>query len=177
MEKCTLKVSPPTWFEEKSGRGALSCACAHGLSATQIRPLKMPLANAFADESNVDIIPSPLTAAIAAFRELLVVYLEGAICLRRRVRLASSHIGRHRMELEDLVLRDGHEVPGKDQEIRQLSGFDGTLHLLFPSRERIVGGSDAQRLFAADFFVRSEHASVAGLTRHVVVEWDERIVG
>src|SRR4249919_3060941 len=59
---------------------------------------------------------------------MLVVCLEGAICLRRLVHLASSHIGRHRTEPEDLVLRDGHEIRGKHQEIRQLSGFDGTLH-------------------------------------------------
>jgi hypothetical protein len=31
------------------------------------------------------------------------------------------------MELDDLVLRDRHEVPGKDQEIRELSRFDGTF--------------------------------------------------
>src|SRR5437016_14369295 len=92
------------------------------------------------------------------FRELLVVCLEGAICLRRLVHLASSHVGRHRMELEDLVLRDGHEIRGKDEEICQLSGFDGTLHRLFPGRERIVVGGDAQRLLAADLLVRSEHA-------------------
>src|SRR5580692_8571435 len=76
--------------------------------------------------------PAVLTStAVAAVRERRVVCSEGAICLRRRVHLASSHVGRHRMELEDLVLRDGHEIPGKDQEIRQLSGFYGTLHLLF----------------------------------------------
>lgn len=57
------------------------------------------------------------------------------------------------MELDDLVLRDRHEVPGKDQEIRELSGLDGTLHILFPGRERIVVGSDAQRFLAADFLV------------------------
>jgi len=74
------------------------------------------------------------------------------------------------MELEDLVLRDGQEIPGQDQEIRQLSGFDGTLHLLFPRREGIVVSGDTQRLLAADFLVRSEHASVAGLARHVVIQ-------
>src|SRR5262245_40020166 len=86
------------------------------------------------------------TAAIVAFRELLAVCLEGATCLWRLIHLASAHIGRHRMELEDLVLRDGHEISGKDQEIRELPGFDGTLHVFFPGRERIVVGGDAQRL-------------------------------
>ena len=73
------------------------------------------------------------------------------------------------MQLEDFVLRDGHEITGKDQEIRQLSGFNGALDLLFPRRERIVGGGDAQRLLAADFLLSSEHASVAGLARDVVI--------
>ena len=63
------------------------------------------------------------------------------------------------MELDDLVLLDGHEIPGKNQEIRELSGFDGTLHVLFPGRKRIVFGGDAQRFLAADFLLRSEHAS------------------
>src|SRR5262249_46247655 len=81
------------------------------------------------------------------------------------------------MKLEDLVLRDGHEISGKDEEISQLSRFDGTLLLLFPSRERIVVGGDAQRLLAADFLLSSDYASVAGLARHVVIQRDERIVG
>jgi hypothetical protein len=59
-------------------------------------------------------IVGPFRAAIAAFRELLVVRLEGAICLRRRVHLTPSHIGGHRMELEDVVLGNGHEITGKD---------------------------------------------------------------
>jgi hypothetical protein len=36
------------------------------------------------------------------------------------------------MRLEDFVLRDGHEIPGKDQDIRELSGFDGTVSRLQP---------------------------------------------
>src|SRR6516225_2475814 len=49
------------------------------------------------------------------------VLLEGAVCFRRRVHLAPSYVGRQRMELEDFVLRDGHEIPGKNQEICELS--------------------------------------------------------
>src|SRR5262245_53520067 len=103
-------------------------------------------------------------------REFLAVCLEGAISLRRFVHFASSHIGRNRMELEDVVLRDGHEIPRKDQKVCELSWLDGALHLLFPSRERIVVGGDPQRFLAADFLLRPEHASVAGLARDVVVE-------
>ncbi len=42
------------------------------------------------------------------------------------------------MQLEDFVLRDGHEIRGKNQEICEFSGFDGTLYLLLPRRERGV---------------------------------------
>jgi hypothetical protein len=58
--------------------------------------------------------PDHSIAAFAAFGELLVVCLEGAIFLRRRVHLTPSDISGHRMELEDLVLSDGHEITGKD---------------------------------------------------------------
>src|SRR5258708_11561370 len=43
--------------------------------------------------------------------------LESAVGLRRRVHFAPSHVGSQRTDLDDLVLRDGHEIPGKDQEI------------------------------------------------------------
>src|SRR5262245_7464734 len=68
---------------------------------------------------------------------------EAAIRLRRSIDLVSSHIGRQRMELKNLILRDGHEVRRKDQEIRKLSGFDRTLHLFLKRRKRIVVGGDA----------------------------------
>src|SRR5262249_52839474 len=121
---------------------------------------------------------SPVTRSSHwTIREPLVVRLERAVCRRRLVHLASAHVGRHWIQLENLVLRNGHEIPGQDQEIRELSGFDGALHVLFPGRKRIVVGGDAQRFRAADFLVRSEHASIAGLARHVVIERDERVVG
>jgi hypothetical protein len=63
----------------------------------------------------------------------MLLFANSSLFFRRRHQppapftLGPSHVGRQRMELDDLVLRDRHEVPGKDQEIRELSGFDGTF--------------------------------------------------